>query len=76
MDLMNALKIKSTTTENCMTTNTTSLNANVDLFFKAGAMRRANEQDIISLVSKAWAEDHNTCLKILFQVNQSLHQYE
>ena len=66
MDLMTALKIKSTTTENGMTTNTTSLNANVDLFFKAGAMRAANENDIISLVSKAWNEDPTTCLKIIF----------
>jgi hypothetical protein len=66
MDLMTALKIKSTTTENGMATNTTSLNANVDLFFKAGAMRNANSNSIISLVSKAWDEDPTTCLRILF----------
>ena len=66
MDLMTALKMNSTTTENGMTTNTTSLNANVDLFFKAGAMRVADSEDIISLVSKAWNEDPTTCLKIIF----------
>ena len=57
MDLMTALKMKSTTTENGMATNTTSLNANVDFFFKGGAMRNASSDDIISLVSKAWNED-------------------
>lgn len=66
MDLTTALKIKSTTTENGMTTNTTSLNANVNLFFKAGAMRNADSDSIISLVSKAWVEDPTTCLRILF----------
>jgi len=63
---MTALKVKGTTTENGMPTNTTSLNANVDLFFKAGAMRNAKAEDIISFVSKAWAEDHTICLRILF----------
>ena len=68
MDLMTALKMKSTTTENGMATNTTSLNANVDFFFKGGAMRNASSDDIISLVSKAWNEDPTTCLRILFWV--------
>ena len=58
MDLMSALKVKSTTTENGMTTNTTSLNANVDLFFKAGAMRAADTEDIIALVSKGISYVH------------------
>jgi hypothetical protein len=66
MKLTEALKMKSTTTENGMTTNTTSLNSNVDLFFKAGAMRNADENSIISLVSKAWVEEPTTCLRILF----------
>ena len=66
MKLTEALKMKSTTTENGMTTNTTSLNYNVDLFFKAGAMRNADENSIISLVSKAWVEEPTTCLRILF----------
>jgi hypothetical protein len=66
MKLTEALKMKSTTTENGMSTNTTSLSFNVDLFFKAGAMRNANEDSIISLVSKAWVEDPTSCLRILF----------
>ena len=66
MKLTEALKMESTTTENGMTTNTTSLNYNVDLFFMAGAMRAADEDKIISLVSKAWNEDPTICLKILF----------
>lgn len=66
MKLTEALKVKSTTTENGMSTNTTSLNYNVDLFFKAGAMRNADEDAIIALVSKAWNEDPQTCLRILF----------
>ena len=68
MKLTEALKMKGTTTENGMATNTTSLNFNVDLFFKGGAMRAADEEDIISLVSKAWAEDPTTCLRILFWI--------
>jgi hypothetical protein len=66
MKLTEALKTKNTTTENGMTTNTTSLNYNVDLFFKAGAMRAADEDAILSLVSKAWNENPTTCLRILF----------
>jgi hypothetical protein len=66
MKLTEALKTQSVTTENGMSTNTTSLNFNVDLFFKAGAMRNADEKDIISIVSKAWSEDPTTCLRILF----------
>lgn len=66
MKLTEALKLKSTTTENGMPTHATSLNYNVDLFFRAGAMRNAKEDDIISLVSKAWNEDATTCLRILF----------
>jgi hypothetical protein len=66
MKLTEALKVKSTTTENGMPTHTTSLNFNVDLFFRAGAMRKSAEADIISLVSKAWHEDPTTCLRILF----------
>jgi hypothetical protein len=68
MKLTEALKMKGTITENGMATNTTSLNFNVDLFFKGGAMRAADEEDILSLVSKAWAEDPTTCLRILFWI--------
>ena len=68
MKLTEALKMAGAVTENGMATNTTSLNFNVDLFFKGGAMRVAEEADIISLVSKAWYEDRTTCLRNLFWI--------
>lgn len=68
MKLTEALKMAGALTENGMATNTTSLNFNVDLFFKGGAMRAAEEADIISLVSKAWYEDRTTCLRNLFWI--------
>lgn len=68
MKLTEALKMAGAVTENGMATNTTSLNFNVDLFFKGGAMRAAEEADIISLVSKAWYEDRTTCLRNLFWI--------
>jgi hypothetical protein len=66
MKLTEALKTKDTFTENGMSTNSTSLNYNVDLFFKAGAMRIASEDAICALVSSAWFENPTTCLRILF----------
>ena len=66
MKLTDALKTKNTFTENGMSTNSTSLNYNVDLFFRAGAMRNADEVEIKRLVSLAWSEDPTLCLKILF----------
>lgn len=68
MKLTEALKMAGALTENGMATNTTSLNYNVDLFFKGGAMRAAEEADIIALVSKAWNEDQTTCLRNLFWI--------
>jgi hypothetical protein len=68
MKLTEALKMAGAVTENGMATNTTSLNYNVDLFFKGGAMRAAEEADIIALVSKAWNEDQTTCLRNLFWI--------
>jgi len=68
MKLTEAIKMAGTVTENGMATNTTSLNANVDLFFKGGAMRAAADQDIISLVSKAWIENPTICLRNLFWI--------
>lgn len=68
MKLTEALKMAGAVTENGMATNTTSLNYNVDLFFKGGAMRAAEEADIIALVSKAWYEDRTTCLRNLFWI--------
>lgn len=54
-----------TTTENGMKTFTTSLNANLDLFFMGGAFRKRSEGDLIALFVKAYYEDPKLSLKIL-----------
>ena len=54
-----------TTTENGMKTFTTSLNANLDLFFMGGAFRKRSDQDLIALFTKAYYEDPKLSLKIL-----------
>lgn len=57
-------KVK-TKTENGMSAYESTLNANLDLFFKGGAMRTADEKDITELVSKAFAEDPATAIKVI-----------
>lgn len=54
-----------TTTENGMKTFTTSLNANLDLFFMGGAFRNRSDNELISLFTKAYYEDPKLALKIL-----------
>ena len=66
MDLLTALQTENTVTENGMTTNTTSLNANVNLFFTIGALRGQSTERLFSLFSKAYAENPLTAMKILF----------
>lgn len=66
MDLLTALQTENTTTENGMTTNSTSSNANVDLFFTIGALRGQPTERLYSLFSKAYNEDPLTAMKILF----------
>ena len=61
--LLEALQTEDITTLNGMVTNSTSKDANVDLFFHIGAMRG---QDPIPLFAKAFAEDPLTALKIIF----------
>ena len=53
-------------TENGMTTNSTSLNAVVDLFYNIGAMRGQNKDRLISTFSKAFYQDPTRAMKILF----------
>lgn len=55
-----------TLTENGGLTHRTSLSNCVDLFFRAGAMRSANEDAIKDVVAAAFAEDPVRTLKILF----------
>jgi hypothetical protein len=50
-----------------MATNSTSLNACVDFFFMAGALRKEdNTNRILGIFSKAYNEDRETAIKLLF----------
>lgn len=66
MNLVSALQQSNTTTENGMVTNSSSLNNCVDLFFKIGAFRGAEESDVIRVFSLAFNEDPVSALKIIF----------
>jgi hypothetical protein len=66
MKLIDALRNKDLVTENGMLTNSTSLNACVDLFYGIGAMRNSSEEEINQLFLKAFMEDSNVAMKILF----------
>jgi len=64
--LMEALQTENTTTTNGMTTNSSTLNECVNLFFSIGTMRGKNKGKVISMFSKAFAEDPRTAMRILF----------
>lgn len=64
--LVNATRQKNALTDNGAVTNSTSLNSVVDLFFIAGASRTMSEADIKSMLSKSWAEDALSTLKVIF----------
>ena len=66
--LVNALRTRDNHTENGMTTNSSTLNACVDLFFTIGAMRGQDKKRLISNFSKAFNEDALTAMRILFWV--------
>ncbi len=68
MKLVDALRTKNTVTENGMTTNSSSLNSCVDLFFTIGAMRGQDKDRLIANFSSALAEDPARAMKILFWV--------
>ena len=53
-------------TANGGATNTSSLNNCVDLFFQIGSMRSNSEEDILVAWTKAFLENPQTALKILF----------
>ncbi len=65
-NLINAMRQKDAFTANGALTNSTSLNAVVDMFFLAGASRRMSEQEIINVFVKAYNEDPNLAVKCLF----------
>jgi len=66
MEFLDALRQEDIVTENGMATNSTSLNACVDLFFNIGAMRGQDKQRLIATFSKAFNEDPKRAMKLLF----------
>lgn len=66
--LLNALQTRNNRTENGMVTNSSTLNACVDLFFTIGAMRGQDKKRLIANFSKAFNEDALTALRIMFWV--------
>lgn len=59
-------KMNNALTLNGAVTNRTSGSFCLDLFFRAGAMRSASEEDIAAAVIRAYAEDPVKTLKIVF----------
>jgi len=66
MNFIDALQQENILTENGMATNSSSLNACVDLFFNIGAMRGQDKERLIATFSKAFNEDPQRAMKILF----------
>jgi hypothetical protein len=64
--LVDAMRTGTGKTENGMTTNTTTLNACVDLYGDIGAMRGQDKSRLIKLFSSAYGEDPMTAMRILF----------
>jgi len=64
--LLSALQTKDRLTENGMSTNSSSLNNCVNLFFQIGAMRGKDKQLLINAFVKAYNEDALTAIKLLF----------
>jgi hypothetical protein len=64
--LLKAMQTNDSLTENGMSTNSSSLNHCVDLFFQIGAMRGQDKQRLINAFTKAFAEDSLTAMKLLF----------
>ena len=66
MNFVDALRQEDTITENGMATNSSSLNACVDLFFNIGAMRGQDKKRLIATFSAAFNEDPTRAMKLLF----------
>jgi hypothetical protein len=64
--LINALRTKDARTENGAVTHSTSSSALLDLFFMAGASRNKTDDEIETLVSRAYAENAELALKTIF----------
>jgi len=61
-----AIQTEDSKTLNGMTTNTSTLNDCVNLFFTIGAMRGEDVERLLSNFSKAFNEDPQTAMRILF----------
>jgi hypothetical protein len=66
--LVDALRTRNSYTENGMVTNSSTLNACVDLFFSIGAMRGQSKERLLINFSKAFNENPLTAMRILFWV--------
>ena len=66
MNLIDAIQQRDTVTEKGMTTNSSSLNHCVNLFFQIGALRGASKEKLFAKVSKAFNEDPLTTIRIIF----------
>ena len=64
--LVDALRTKDNQTENGMVTNSSSLNACVDLFFTIGAMRGQDKKRLVVNFSKAFNENPLVALRTMF----------
>lgn len=64
--LLNALQTNNSLTENGMTTNSSSLNLCVDLFFQIGAMRGQDKTRLINVFTKAFGENPLNAMRLLF----------
>ena len=64
--LLSALQTENTFTENGMTTNSSSLNDCVNLFFQVGAMRGKDKQLVINAFVKAYSENPLVAMRLLF----------
>lgn len=65
-NLIEALQTKDKFTENGMVTNSTTLNACVDMFSRIGSMRKESFSTVVNLFVKALEEDALVAMKILF----------
>lgn len=64
--LINAARSYDATTNKGAVTHSTSLNFCLDMFFLVGASRNMDEKSIITIFERAYAQDANIAVKILF----------
>lgn len=64
--LVDALRTRDNQTENGMVTNSSTLNACVDLFFTVGAMRGQDKKRLVANFSKAFNENPLVALRTMF----------